>query len=133
MSNIEDIFNDDDNLAGDEELLRYLQAGLPEEEKHLIEKKLLNSIFENDALEGLTQFKSKEKLDEYVRQLNSQLKKQVTAKKHTRKKRKIKGLPLIMLVVVIILALAAVAFAVIYLSHTRQNPPAEIQKIEQAK
>ena len=46
-----------------ETLLKYLEGRLSEEQKHEIEKKMLDSDFTNDAIEGLQEIKNK-RIDE---------------------------------------------------------------------
>ena len=58
-----------------ETLLLYLQNKLSDEKRHEIEKILLESNFEDDAVEGLQQVKDKEQINYMVEALNRKLKK----------------------------------------------------------
>jgi hypothetical protein len=126
MPDLNDIFSEDEDMLSDDELLKYLDEKTPEEEKHALEKKMPSSAFENEAIEGLQKFRNKQKLDDYVKQLNKNLHQQIAARKQAKRSRKIKELPMIILVVVIILAICILGYIVIHLyqkniSNNRQQ------------
>jgi CHASE3 domain sensor protein len=124
MADLNDIFSDEEETLSDDELLKYLDASTPDAEKHAIEKKLADSAFANEAVEGLQHFNSKKKLDDYVQQLNKNLQKELATKKYRKQKRTIKELPLIIVTVVIILLLCVLGYMVIHLyqKHERTSP-----------
>ena len=64
--NYKDILSNLSKDVDQETLLLYLQGKLSEEKKHEVEKQLLQSDFEDDAVEGLQEFKDKEKLQYMV-------------------------------------------------------------------
>ncbi|WP_207494331.1 hypothetical protein [Aridibaculum aurantiacum] len=114
MADLKDIFDEEENLR-DEELLKYLSGEATDEEKHAVERKMTDSSFDNDAVEGLQHFKKKEKLDDLVQQLNKNLQQQLSNKKQRKEKREIKQMPLSMITVIIILVLCVLAFFVVHL------------------
>lgn len=70
----------EDILAGQPELdpqklLDYLEGKLDDAEKHAVEAMLTDSAFMDDALEGLSQVKDKQKIALILQELNGQLKK----------------------------------------------------------
>ena len=105
------------DLANEEELIKYLDGKLSEEETYAFEKKTSNSDFVNDAVEGLNEFKSKEKLNYYVEQLNKNLNKQLDLRKKRKEKRRIKDNPWIWLAIILILGLIIIAFVIIRMQH----------------
>lgn len=88
MTNWKDIFKKNTEISN-EELLKYLDKDISEDEMHSIEQKMSDSDFENDALEGLTQFKSREKIIATTNTINQQLKKQIVKSNKRKTKRKI--------------------------------------------
>jgi anti-sigma factor RsiW len=69
MEDITNILQHDDDV-NEEELKKYLSGNISDEERYAIEKKMADSPFVNDAVEGLQQFSSRQKLDKYVNHLN---------------------------------------------------------------
>ena len=96
-----------------ETLLLYLQGKLSEEKKHEIEKKLMDSEFENDAVEGLQQFKNTQDVQIFVEQLNLDLRNKLKKKKKYREKMRIKHEPWLYIVAIIIILLIAISYFVI--------------------
>jgi len=108
----DDILNSEEELS-DEQLMNYLKGYLSREDAHDIEEKMIEDSFVNDAIEGLQQFSSNKKLDDYVRQLNQHLQQQTAAQKHRKTKRRLKDLPWIIQALIIILLLCMLAYIVI--------------------
>jgi hypothetical protein len=123
MPDLNDIFSEEEGMLSDEELLKYLDAHTPEEEKHKLEKKMAASSFEQEAVEGLQKFGNQQKLDNYVSQLNKHLQQQLAAKKQHKAKRRIKELPMIILVVIIILTICILGYIVIHLYQNSVASP----------
>ena len=90
MEDITNILQHDDDI-NKEELKKYLSGNISDEERHAIEKKMADFPFVNDAVEGLQQFTSRQKLDEYVNHLNKDLHQYIAAKKELKEKRRDKG------------------------------------------
>lgn len=85
MEELFNIWNADDELNEDE-LMNYVKGKSSEGEKHAMEKKMADSSFVNDAVEGLQDFSSPEKINTYVQQVNQELHKYLHEKKSARKK-----------------------------------------------
>lgn len=96
-----------------ETLLRYLQGKLPAQEQHEIEKQLMDSDFESDALEGLQQVKDQARLQQLLDQLQYDLKKKTTKKQAFRDKLRIKEQPLLWMAILIVLVLMVISYFVV--------------------
>ncbi len=113
MSDINnDILNSEEELS-DEQLMNYLKGYLSKEDAHNIEEEMIEDSFLNDAIEGLQQFSSDKKLNDYVRHLNHHLHEQITEQKQRNEKRRLKDIPLIVQAIVIVLLLSMLAYGVI--------------------
>lgn len=117
MRNFEDILTNEHDDLNDEELLKYLEGQLDAAQQHELEKKMVDSSFIDDAVEGLAAFQSKEQLKAQVQQLNKNLQKQLSARKQKKEKRKIKDLPWIVMAAIIILLLCVLGYTVLHLFH----------------
>lgn len=111
MEDLINIWNADDEL-NDDELLNYVQGKSTEEEEHAVEKKMADSSFLNDAVEGLQQFSSTERANNYVHQLNEQLHNKLTEKNRSRHKTSI-NLSWQIIAVVTIIVLCVLAYVII--------------------
>ncbi len=96
-----------------QKLMDYLSNKLSSEEKHELEKEMVDSEFINDALEGLQDFKNKQDVSVFVNQLNANLQKQLEVKKRRRQKRKLKDQPWVLLAIILILLLTVICFLLI--------------------
>jgi hypothetical protein len=119
MDDLTNILQDDDEL-NEEQLKKYLSGNISDEERQEVEKKMADSPFMNDALEGLQKFSSDKKLDDYVDHLNKDLHQYLEGKKEIKEKRKIKELSWIIIAVVIILLLCLLGYIVIRMQHERE-------------
>ncbi len=117
MSDLHNILEHDDELSA-EELLKYLQGNLSDKERHETEKKLVDSPFADEALQGLQAFKNKKNIQKYVDELNKQLQKQTTQKKKRQQKRKLKGMDWLMITIVIVLLLCFLGYWAIHLQQS---------------
>lgn len=111
MEDLINIWNADDEL-NDDELLDYLRGKSTEEEEHSVEKKMADSSFVNDAVEGLQQFSSTEKVNKYVQQLNEELHNKLTEKNRSKHKTSI-NLSWQIIAVVVIIVLCVLAYVII--------------------
>ena len=93
-----------------ETLLLYLQGKLNEQQKHEVEKKLLKDEFNEDAMEGLQEFKDKEQLQYMVEMLNRDLKKKTAIKKKRREKMRLKDQPWLYMSILILILLIVICF-----------------------
>jgi predicted secreted protein len=111
--NLKDILSNLSTDVDQETLLLYLQGKLSDEKKHELEKKLLQDAFEEDAFDGLQEFKDKEQLQYMVEMLNRDLKKKTQQKKIRREKMKIKDQPWLYISLLILILLIVLSYIVI--------------------
>ena len=112
-SNYKDILSNLSTDVDQETLLLYLQNKLPEDKKHEVEKQLLQNEFNEDAADGLQEFKDKEQLLFMVEMLNRDLKKKTEKKKQQKEKMKIKDQPWLYISILLLMLLIVLAFIVI--------------------
>ena len=113
MSALKDILNHDEEL-GSEELVRYLEGKLSDEERHAVEIKIAGSEFIGDAVEGLEQFNSPEQAAVLAEQLNRQLQ-QAARKKNRRKlRRKLADMNWLTIAILGILSLCILGFLIVH-------------------
>jgi hypothetical protein len=112
--NLKDILSHLSPDIDQETLLLYLQDKLSVEKKHEVEKKLLENEFADDAMEGLQQFKNKERLTLVMEQLNRELKAKLQKKKKRRERIHLKEQPWLYLAIVIIIMLIVISYIVIH-------------------
>ncbi|MBL7748692.1 MAG: hypothetical protein JNM19_14745 [Chitinophagaceae bacterium] len=111
--NYKDILSHLSTEMDQETLLLYLQGKLSPEKKHEVEKQLLKDEFDEEAVEGLEEFKDKEQLQYMVEMLNRDLKKKTEKKKKRREKMNIKDQPWIYVSILILILLIAISYMVI--------------------
>jgi len=112
--NFKDILSHLSTSVDQETLLLYLQGKLSAEKKHELEKQLMQDEFEEDALDGLQEFKDKEQLQYMVEALNRELKKKTLKKKQRREKMKIKSQPWLYVSILILILLIVLSYIVIH-------------------
>ena len=108
-----DILSNLSTEVDQETLMLYLQNKLSAEKKHEIEKKLLESEFTNDAIEGLQEIKNKKQIAYTVDMLNRDLKKKLEKKKKRREKMQLKDQSWIYIVILIFILLIIISYIVI--------------------
>ena len=96
-----------------QKLMDYLSGKLSEQEKHEVEKWMVDNDFENEALEGLQELAGKKNLEGYVDQLNKELHHYIRDKKDRREKRKINNSFWVYTAIVFILLVIILAYMVI--------------------
>ena len=111
---LKDILSHLSTEVDQETLLKYLEGRLSDEQKHELEKRMLDSEFTNDALEGLQEIKNKERLSSLVDQLNRDLHKKLDKKKKRREKLRFKDQPWMYVAIFIILLLIILSYIVIH-------------------
>lgn len=111
--NYKDILSNLSKDVDQQTLLLYLQGKLSEEKKHEVEKQLLQSDFEDDAVEGLQEFKDKEQLQYMVEMLNRDLKKRTEKKKKRQEKMRIPDQPWVYISILILLLLIVLSYIVV--------------------
>jgi hypothetical protein len=75
-----DILNKSGQIT-EQKLMDYLEGRLSPEESHEVEKLMVDSGFIDDAVEGLSQMKDKQKIAGILHELNGQLKTRTRPKK----------------------------------------------------
>ena len=111
MEDLNNIWSADDEL-NEEQLMNYVKGKTSGEEAHAVEKKMANSSFVNDAVEGLQNFSSAEKANTYAQQINEQLHQRLADKKHRRKKI-IGNLSWEIIAVIVIILLALIGYVIV--------------------
>jgi hypothetical protein len=111
--NLKDILSHFSSEIDQDTLLRYLNGLLTEEEKHEVEKKMLENEFNDDAMEGLQQFRNKANISVYLEQLDRDLKTKLQKKKKRREKLNIKDQPWLYVAIVIVLLLIVISYLVV--------------------
>ena len=107
------ILSDSNKDIDNQKLMDYISGKLSAEEKHEMEKLLVDSEFMNDAAEGLEKFNNPRDLTVFVEQLNAGLVKQLDKKRRRKEKRKLKDQTWVYLSIIIILMLAVLGYIVI--------------------
>ena len=111
---LKDILSHLSTEVDQETLLKYLEGHLTDEQKHELEKKMLGSEFNDDAMEGLQAIKNKRDIPSLVDQLNRDLHKKLEKKKKRREKLRFKDQPWLYIAIVIILLLIILSYVVIH-------------------
>lgn len=109
-------------LPGDidpETFMKYLNGQLPDDQRHEVEKILLQNDFASEAMEGLQSMKRKENISSIVDHLNYDLRKKLIKKNFRRKKLPLKNQPWIYISLLIILLLIVLGY---YLIHKLSQP-----------
>jgi nitrate/nitrite-specific signal transduction histidine kinase len=115
MADYKDILFENKQELSNEDLLKYLDEKTPEEEKHAIEKKIVDDPFESDALEGLQKINNPQNLKKHVNQLNTRLHQHLLPKKQRNEKGKIKDFQWIILTILLLLFITLIGYGVIAL------------------
>ncbi len=111
--NLKDILSNEHPEIDPETMMLYLQGKLTPEQKHEVEKLLMQGDFEDEAMEGLQEFKDKEQIQYTIEALNRDLKKKTEKKQKRRDKLKLPDQTWIVISVVSVLLLVIVSYFVI--------------------
>ena len=114
--NLKDILSHLSTDIDQETLLLYLQDKLSDEKKHEVEKKLLENEFASDAMEGLQEFKDKQRVAYLVDILNRDLKKKTEKKKQRKQRMQLKDQSWLYISIVIILLLIIISYILVHKS-----------------
>lgn len=125
MADLTNILKGDDEL-NEEQLKKYLSGEASAEEIHAVEKSMADDAFVNDAVEGLQDFSSQVKLNDYVTQLNKKLHQHLEQPKERKKKREIKNLSLIIIAAIIILIICVIGYWIIRIQREKENQRKQI-------
>jgi hypothetical protein len=110
---LKDILSHLSSEIDQETLLKYLEGRLSHDQRHDVEKKMMASNFNDDAMDGLQEIKNKEKISSLVEQLNHDLHKKLEKKKKKREKLRFKDQPWLYIAIIMILLLIVLSFIVI--------------------
>ena len=113
MDKLNKIWNKGEELT-EEQLMNYVKGKLTEEDAHAVERKMADSSFISDGVEGLQQFSSSEKINAYAQQVNENLHQRLAEKKR-KNKTGFKGLSWEIIVVIAVILLCLLSYAVIEL------------------
>lgn len=113
---LSNIFSKSAGNTDNDKLLKYLNNELSPEERHEIEKEMIDSGMMSDAVEGLQAVSNKKKLEQYQREIQSKLKQQLKKRDQRRESKKIKELPWLYISIIIIILIIIISYIVI-----RQN------------
>jgi hypothetical protein len=111
---LKDILSHLSTEVDQETLLKYLEGRLPDEQKHELEKKMLSSEFNDDAMEGLQEIKNKERISSLVDQLNRDLHKKLEKKKKRKERFRFKDQPWLYIAIIIVLLLIVLSYIMIH-------------------
>ncbi len=111
--NLKDILSNEHPEIDQETMMLYLQGKLTPGQKHEVEKLLMQGDFEEEAMEGLQEFKDKEQIQYTIEALNRDLKKKTEKKQKRRDKLKLPDQTLVIIAVVVVLLLVVVSYVVI--------------------
>jgi len=114
--NLKDILSHLSTDIDQETLLLYLQDKLSDEKKQEVEKKLLENEFASDAMEGLQEFKDKQRVAYLVDILNRDLKKKTEKKKQRKQRMQLKDQSWLYISIVIILLLIIISYILVHKS-----------------
>ncbi|MBC7650463.1 MAG: hypothetical protein H7101_01795 [Deinococcales bacterium] len=114
MADVTNILHPTEEL-NDDQLMRYLQGNLSDEQRNAIEQQMVTDDFTNDAVEGLEIVGNKAHLHTYIDKLNHQLQKSIAAKKQRKAKRKLADNSWIIIAISIILVLCVIGYYVLHL------------------
>jgi hypothetical protein len=120
MTDLTNILQSNDEL-NEEQLKKYLSGEANAEELHAVEKTMADNEFVNDAIEGLQDFSSQAKLNDYVEQLNKNLHQHLEQPKERKRKREIRNLSLIIIAVIIILIICVIGYWIIKIQREKEN------------
>jgi len=112
--NLKDILSHLSPDVDQETLLKYLEGRLSDEQRNEVEKKMMTTNFNDDAMEGLQEIKNKENISSLVEQLNRDLHKKLERKKKKREKLRFKDQPWLYVAILIILLLIVLSYIVIH-------------------
>ncbi len=111
--NLKDILSNEHPEIDQETMMLYLQGKLTPEQKHEVEKRMMQGDFEEEAMEGLQAYNDKEQIQYTIEALNRDLKKKTEKKQKRRDKLKLPDQTWIVISVVIVLLLVIVSYFVI--------------------
>lgn len=113
MKELINILSHSNKDIDNQKLMDYLSGKISAEDRHEVEKWMIDNEFINDAVEGLQDVRKEKDIQEYVNQLNKELNTYLEQKKKNRSKRDIKEGPWTYLAIILIIFLAVIAYIII--------------------
>lgn len=110
---LKDILSFESNGISDEQLLKYLKGELQGDEKHYVEKVLLDSDLYNDAVEGLEKVSGASRLSAIRHEIETQLAHQLHKKEKVQKRWAIGNMNWMYVFVAAVLIVILIAFAIV--------------------
>ena len=108
------LFSEELSELEQDQLMRYLSGKVSEEERFIIENKMADSPFLNDAIEGLQDFSDPEKIAKITKELNRQIKKQTNKKILRKTKRKLKDQNWLIIAILCVIFLCIIGYLLIH-------------------
>jgi hypothetical protein len=115
MEDLNNIWNAEDELNEDQ-LMDYVKGKSTGDDAHAVERKMAESSFVDDGVEGLQEFSSAEKINAYAQQINNELHKKLADKK-TRKRKTEINLSWQIIAVIAIILLCILGYVIIEMMH----------------
>ncbi len=115
MEDLNNIWNADDEL-NEEQLMNYINGKSTKEDAHAVEKKMADSSFVDDGVEGLQQFSSAEKINVFAQQINEDLHSRLADKK-IKNKRGVNTLSWEIIAVIAVILLCILGYVIIQMLH----------------
>jgi hypothetical protein len=116
---LKDILSHLSTQIDQETLLLYLQDKLSAEKKYEVEKHLLDSEFDSDAVEGLREFRDKQRIAHLVEMLNRDLANKTEKKRKRRARMRLPDQSWLYISIIIILLLIIISYLIIHQSMKR--------------
>ena len=113
MNNVLNILANSNKDIDNQLLMDYISGRLSNADQHAVEEWLEENQFAADAIEGLQQFGSQDQLQDYVVQLNRELKQYLQQKKQRRDTRYWKDKHWTYTAIIFILLIIIIAFVII--------------------
>lgn len=85
QDDLKNILSNEEHNIDRDKLMKYLKDELEQAQKHEVEMHAIDDAFESDALEGLAQLESKQRIELIVDGLNREVRKKTTKKMNLRK------------------------------------------------
>ena len=111
MEDLTNIWNADDDL-NEEQLINYVKGKSTKDDAHAVERKMADSSFANDGVEGLQQFSSAKKINTYVQHINDDLRHKLSDKK-IKNKKDIKNNSWEIIAIIVVVLLCVLSYVII--------------------
>ena len=113
-----DILSGKTTAITNEQLINYLTGKLSDSEKHELEKSMISSGIDNDAIEGLQMVANKDHLHQYEHDLNRMLREKLHSKKVRRKSLKLNSINNLLILTGALLVFILLIWVIFHLMQT---------------